>query len=137
VSARPWWRDLIGCWVAAFCDQKSGFRGVRLFWRCTDSSLSVLLPIDPQKLFGFGAKRRQLFKQSPVELALPLDPADRSFVVVAGPRGLAQAVVAHGKEIQVVGQPPVRLTLEVWPENLHHLAIATGSIISHTERVGW
>ena len=42
-------------------------------------------------------------------------------------RGLTQAVVAHGQEVQIADQGPVLLRFEVGTQNHHGFAIAPGS----------
>src|SRR4051794_12886056 len=95
VWALPGRRQRAGRLVSGVWNRESGTRCVGPF--APDPSWLVVRPADPQQLLGFGAKRGQLFKVSRREISVQLHPADRQIVEIAGPRGLAQAVVAHGQ----------------------------------------
>ena len=100
-----------------------------------DSSRLNGLPADPQQPLSLCAKLRLLLEVFRRGASLSLRPTDRQVVVVAGPRRLAQAVVAHGQEVQIEGQVLVPLRPEVGPEDVRRLAIAAGTVIGHAQRV--
>src|SRR5207244_642381 len=56
---------------------------------------SIFLPVDAEELLGLGAKCSELFAVFRTEVSLHRGPAGRPVVIVAGPRRLAQSVVAH------------------------------------------